>query len=104
MKDLVIEIAIHRKEYCLKYQNEIKNKNILKWIQDGIKMKNVNKDNNNDFKKGFLFEGETFYPREDDKINQNNNNDYKINYTPEERIERKFENIKKKWKIIQKNE
>jgi hypothetical protein len=107
MKDLVIEITLHGKEYCLKYQKNIKNKNILKWIQDGIKMKNVNKDNNNDFKKGFLFEGETFYPKvdENDKINQNNNNnDSKINYTPEERIERNFENIKKKWKIIQKNE
>jgi hypothetical protein len=107
MKDLVIEITLHRKEYCLKYQKNIKNKNILNWIQDGIKMKNVNKDNNNDFKKGFLFEGETFYPKVDDKdkTNQNNNNnDSKINYTPEERIERNFENIKKKWKIIQKNE
>ena len=103
MKSLVTEIVIHRKEYCFEYQKNIKNKYICKWIQDTIKMKNINNDKNNDFNKGFLFEGETFYPRVRDIIIQNNN--YKNNnYSPEERIERNFKNIKNKWTKIQKNE
>ena len=65
--------------------------------------KEKNKKTYDNFNKGFLFEGETFYPRVNDKINMNNN-DVKINYSPEERIERNFKNIKKKWTNIQKNE
>ena len=104
MKNLVIEIVMNKKEYFLEYQNNIKNKLMKKWVQDILKnKKTINKDNNNNFNKGFLFEGETFYPRVNDKINMNNN-DVKINYSPEERIERNFKNIKKKWTNIQKNE
>ena len=104
MKSLVIEIVMNKKDYFLDYQNNIKNKLMKKWIQDILNnKKTINKDNNNDFKKGFLFEGETFYPRVNDKININNN-DIKINYSPEEKIERNFKNIKKKWTNIQKNE
>ena len=64
LKNLFLEIAKTHKDLILfEKQYKIKNNDIKKWI-DNIR-------NNNEHKKGFLFEGETFYPR---------NNENKINY------------------------
>ena len=90
IKSLIFEIVKYRKEEILDIQKNIENKNIKIWIE------NILKNN-----KGFLFEGETFYP----KKKENNNNDYKDaknSHIPEERIETNFKNIKKKWTKIHK--
>ena len=95
IKSLVLEIVKYRKEDILEYKNNIENKNINNWIESFSK-------NNNENNKGFLFEGETFYPPKIKNINKDNKI-IRHNYSPEERIENNFKNIKKKWIIIHKN-
>ena len=91
---LFLEIAKYKKEDILESIN-IQNENINDWIEYFLK-------NNNEYNKGFLFEGETLYPRKIKNINKDNKN-IRHNYSPEERIESNFKNIKKKWIKIHKN-
>ena len=65
IKNLILEIINYKKDAILEYQNNIKDKSINKLIQNSLNDKNTinSKNIENESKKGFLFEGDTFYPK-----------------------------------------
>ena len=89
IKSLVLEIVKYRKEDILECKSNIENENVNYWIEYFLKNK---KEKN----KGFCLDGEVFYSSKNKSINKDNKN-IRHNYSPEERIEHNFKNIKKKW-------
>ena len=101
IKNLILEIVRYRKEVILEIEKNLENKYIKKIIYDILK--NINNENNNDdFKKGYLFNGDTFYPRISNNIKLDTN-EIGIYYSPDEQLEKSFKDIRRKWTKIHKN-